>query len=108
MRHAREELVSLSLQFRPRRLQPLTFDGVAHRSQNRTAIDLTLDQIVLRHVVHRVDGDRLVGESAEDNNRRRRRHGVQAIERFEARAVGQREIEQHEVDSVALQLIESL
>ena len=78
-------------------------DRIADRADQQGAVDLTLDEIVLRPRLQRLHRDALVGESAQHDERRNARAGEQPLQRFEAGAFGQAEVEQHDVEVVGAQ-----
>jgi hypothetical protein len=89
-------------------VQPVAFDGVARRAGQQRAADLALDQVVLgagldrRH--RRVD----VVETGEGDQREVRQRGAKTLQRLEADAVRQAEVEQHDVDVATPRQLERL
>ena len=67
--------------------------GVADGTGQAIAVDLTLDEVVLGTTGHRLDTDRPILESGEDDNRRVRGDGEHPGQRFEPHGVWQAEVE---------------
>jgi hypothetical protein len=79
-------------------LQPAgPLDRVANGPHDHRTIDLILDQIVLCPVPNGPQTHFLYIETRQHDDGRVKRRLVQMLERFQARAVGQPEVEQHDV-----------
>ena len=76
----------------------LALDGVADRAQQPVRVDPALDEVVLRALLQGFDGQRLVVEAGQDDQRNVRRRGVGAPHGLEALGVGQSEVKQDDVD----------
>ncbi len=84
----------------------VTLDRVADRARQQIAVHLPLDEIVLRAVAHRRDGQRFIAQAGEHDDRHVGRVGPDRRERAEAGAVGQGQVEQDDVDAAGAQPLE--
>ena len=78
----------------------LAGDGVADRAHQQSGVDLAFDEVVLGALTDRAGREFVVIETREDDHRDPRCRLVDAEEGVEPEAVGQREIEQHNVEPV--------
>ena len=83
----------------------LALHRVGDRAADRGAVDATLDQVVLRALLHGLDREQLVLKAAQDHDRHVGRGGPQLHQRLEAARVRQREVEQHAVGALGHQLV---
>ena len=77
-------------------------DGVADRAGEALAVDLALDQVVLRAGGDGLDAAALVVEPGEDEHGEVDAIGLELVQRGQAVRVGQVEVQQHAVDLVEL------
>ncbi len=78
-------------------LRPLALHRVGDRAREQPGLDLALDQVVLRALLHGADGELLVPPPGEHDDRYVERRGPQLVERIQAVRVGKGEVEQHAV-----------
>jgi len=76
----------------------LPLDGIAQGAHEPLAVDLPLDQVVLRPLAHARDGERRVVEPAHHDDGHVRCGGVEAHDRLEPVGVRQRQVEQDRLD----------
>ena len=78
-------------------LGPLTLDGVADGAEEQGAISLALDEIVLGTRLHGLEGNHIVVEAAQHDDRQAGAfaHPLEGLQPFR---VGQREVEQDDVE----------
>lgn len=74
-------------------------DGVSHGVHEQARVHEGFDQVVLGALLHRLNGEPLVVEAAHHDDRQLRSGRVGAPECLGHRAVGQRQVEQHELDA---------
>ena len=77
---------------------PRPLDGVADRSDQQVVVDLALDQVILGPGLHGLDGRRLVVIAREHHDRHVAGMGVHGDEGLQALAVGQREIQEDDIE----------
>ncbi len=81
-----------------------TLDGVAECAREVLAVRFALDEVVLRAVLHRGNGQVGLGRRREHDNRNAWRCGEHATDGVEAAAVGQVQVEENGVEARRLQL----
>ena len=78
-------------------LGELAFDGVTNGLEQQFAVDPPFDQIILRPFANRRNCQRFVIRAGEDDDRQRGGGKLPAGESFQAKTIGQAEIEEHHV-----------
>ena len=84
------------------RRQAMTLDRVAHRTDQHVAGRLGLHQVILGPVLDRADRELGVVQTGQHDDRGVRRGAVDRAKRVEPRAVRQGQIEQHEIEGLAM------
>ena len=88
-------------------LYAFALDGIAQRSHQPLRIDVSFDQVVLGALLHCFDSEVLVVQAAEDHDRHIWRRRASLNEGLEPGAIGQPQIQQHDVDAWLAQTPES-
>ena len=88
-------------------LSPHSLDGIAKCTLERIGVKFSFDQTVLCSLLNCPQSDRLVFQATENNDRKVRGDGKHVGERGQSLAVGQPQIEQHDVDRVAGEVLTS-
>ncbi len=88
------------LELLARLVRAAALDRVADRACQALAVDLALDQIVLRAGGDGVDAATLVVEAGQDEHGEVHAVGLELVQRGQALRVGQVEVQQHAVDVV--------
>ena len=82
-------------------LNVFALDGVPDGLGEQGAVDAALDQIILRSFPHRGDRERLVVRAGQNDHRQVGGGQAPAGQRFQARAVRQAQVEQHNMEGGA-------
>ena len=92
------DFVNQPLGFAQGHFVALAFNRVTHRALQQVAIDVALDQIILRAGLHGLNGDLIVIRGGQYDNRYVGNEAVNAGESFESVAVRQGEVEQDNIN----------
>ncbi len=84
-------------------LRPVALDRIPDRSRQHILPHASLHQVILRAGLHRFHGEILVRAPGEHHDGNLRRHPVEPLERLEAMAVRQAEVQQHHVEALRAQ-----
>ena len=80
----------------------MALDRVPNRAGQKIGICLALDEVVLGAAVHGPGREQLVPQAGEDDDRDLGRAGVDGGKGLDPPAVGQRQVQQHDIDAAAL------
>jgi hypothetical protein len=87
-------------------LGDLPLDGVEDGAHQQPGVGLALDEVVLGPLAHRLHRELVVVETGENDDRGPRRRRVRLAEGLQAEAVGEREVEQHDVEALLPEALE--
>jgi hypothetical protein len=89
------------------KLRALALDGVPERPDEKVIIDVSFDEVILRAELDGLDGERDVLHAAEHHDWQVGRSFAEPQEGVHACAVGQREVDQDEIDAALAELREA-
>ncbi len=84
----------------------LALDGIADRAVEQRRVDLALDQVVLRSLAHRPQRQPGVVVPGHDHDRHLTAALVEPLEGLDAARIGQRQVEQHDVEGPGREQLE--
>jgi len=86
----------------------LALDGITQGTGHGRTVLLTFYQVILRAAAHGLQGERLIMQTAEHDDRQMGRRGLELAQGVETVGIGKREIEQHGIEVGAPGLAQGL
>ena len=81
----------------PGHLPALALDRILDRAQQELHVHMPLHEVILRALLHQLDGRRHIRDPAQDHDRHIRRSFIHPVKGRDSGAVRQRQIQQHDV-----------